>query len=114
MSYKGKHILAEFYNCKSPVLNDLKLIKKAMIEAAEDANCTIVGTRFHQFKPHGVTGVLVLSESHLSVHSWYEEKFVSIDIFSCGEHTEPKRALDKLIEFFKPEKHDFTEITRGH
>jgi len=114
MNYTGRHILAEFYGCSPTLLDDLCCFKMALYKAAVEAKCHPVGDKFHQFKPQGITGVILLEESHISGHSYPEHGFISLDIYCCGQKAEPRKALDKLIELFKPEKYDFTEITRGH
>lgn len=92
----GIHILAELFNCEFNLLNDLELIKTYMIKSCEETNLTIVNNIFHKFQPIGVTGVLVLSESHFSIHTWPEKQFCAVDIFTCSKENNP---LDTILYF---------------
>jgi len=77
-------------------LNDLQFLKESMLEAADRCGATVVGESFIQFSPQGVTGVLVLSESHLSIHTYPEEGFAAIDCYTCGYTVDPEIACDYL------------------
>ena len=81
----GRHLLAEFYNCESGVLNDPEQIERLMNEAARLSGATVVQSVFHVFSPHGVSGVVVVEESHLAVHTWPEYGYAAVDYFSCGD-----------------------------
>ena len=81
----GRHLLAEFYNCESGVLNDPEHIERLMNEAARLSGATVVQSVFHVFSPHGVSGVVVVEESHLAVHTWPEYGYAAVDYFSCGD-----------------------------
>jgi len=102
VSFAGSHIIADFWGAK--YTRDEKYIEKVLIKAAERAGAKVLFTHFHKFGgEEGITGVLVLSESHISIHTWPEEKFIALDIFMCGD-AEPKIALKVLEEAFKPER----------
>ncbi len=109
----GLHILAEYYNCEAAVLDKIEIIKEAMNEAAKIANATIVETVIHQFSPHGVSGVVVIAESHISIHTWPEHNYVAIDIFTCGETLETQKAIDYLNGIFKAQSIVVKQINRG-
>ncbi|ABR48800.1 S-adenosylmethionine decarboxylase related [Alkaliphilus metalliredigens QYMF] len=109
----GRHILAEFYNCDSDILNDHKLIEKYMTEAAEVANATVVTSNFHMFNPWGVSGVVVIQESHLTIHTWPEYGYASIDLFTCGDEVNPWLSFEYLKEKLKAEKTETEEVSRG-
>jgi S-adenosylmethionine decarboxylase len=81
----GRHLLAEYRGCDSTLLNDIDLISKALRQAAVEAGSTIVASVFHPFTPQGVTGVVVLEESHLSIHTWPEHGYVAVDFYTCGD-----------------------------
>ncbi len=109
----GRHLLVEFYGCDPEALNDVKGIEKTMVEAAEEAGATVVKSVFHLFNPHGVSGVVVIAESHLAIHTWPEYGYAAVDLFTCGESVDPWIAFEKLKEKLDAE-HMFTmEINRG-
>ena len=84
--------------CDPNKLDDLQVIKKLLTKAALDAGAKIVGETFHKFKPIGITGVLAIAESHISVHTWPEYNYASADIFSCGDNFDIDTASNVLIE----------------
>lgn len=94
----GRHILAEFYDCDSNVLNNVKLIEDSMAEAARVAGATIVQKTFHHFSPYGVSGVVVISESHLAIHTWPEFGYAAVDLFTCGDTVDPMVSYNHLKE----------------
>lgn len=87
----GVHYLLELRGCNPTVINDLPEVRRILIEAAKQAKATFIDARFHQFSPQGVSGVVVVGESHLSIHTWPEYGYVSADIYTCGQ-TDPLRA----------------------
>ncbi|KPU27467.1 S-adenosylmethionine decarboxylase proenzyme [Caloranaerobacter sp. TR13] len=109
----GRHILAEFYNCDKDILNDHALIEKYMNEAATEAKATIVKSVFHLFNPWGVSGVVVIQESHLTIHTWPEYGYAAVDLFTCGDEVDPWIAFDYLKEKLKAEKAETLEVPRG-
>jgi len=109
----GRHILAEFYNCDSEILKDTEAIEKYMVEAAVRAKATVVKSVFHTFSPYGVSGVVVIQESHLSIHTWPEYGYAAIDLFTCGEEVDPWIAFEYLKEKLKAEKWEIMEVDRG-
>ncbi len=109
----GRHILAEFYNCNVDILKDTAAIEKYMVEAAEKAKATVVKSVFHTFNPYGVSGVVVIQESHLAIHTWPEYGYAAIDLFTCGEEVNPWVAFEYLKEKLKAEKTETMEIDRG-
>ena len=96
MDTKSKHVMAEFRGCDPNTLNNVKWIEGVMRRAAEAAFATVMQSSFHQFGPHGVSGVLVLAESHLSVHTWPERGYAAADIYTCGDRCKPERAHEVL------------------
>lgn len=109
----GRHILVEFYNCDKNILNDHALIEKYMNEAATKANATIVQSVFHLFNPWGVSGAVVIQESHLTIHTWPEYGYAAVDLFTCGDSVDPWIAFDYLQDMLKSEKSETTEVPRG-
>ena len=109
----GRHILVEFFNCSSEILNDVNAIEESMIQAAKIAEATIINSTFHHFSPYGVSGVVVIQESHLAIHTWPEFRYAAVDIFTCGETINPWIAYDFLKKAFEAEQGSAMEINRG-
>ena len=113
MKSLGKHLLVEFYGCNKKKLNDLKFIEEAMTEAAKESKSTIVQVVFHKFSPHGVSGVVVIAESHLAIHTWPEHGYAAIDLFTCGEKTNPWAAFYYLSDKLEAKIRTTLELSRG-
>lgn len=109
----GKHILVEYYGGDEEIFSSPEIIEEKMNVAAKLANATIVKSVFHHFNPYGVSGVIVIAESHLTIHTWPEYGYAAVDIFTCGESVDPWRAFDYLEKEFKVEKSVTQEIARG-
>jgi len=109
----GKHLLLELKDCNKDVLNDLSFLKNTMLTAAIESGATVLGESFHPFSPHGVSGVVVIAESHLSIHTWPEHNYAAADIFTCGDSVQPERAAEILIEKLGAKSHSVVEIQRG-
>ncbi len=113
MKSLGRHILVEFYGCKKEKINDLKFIEAAMIGAAEYAKTTVIDGVFHKFNPHGVSGVVVIAESHLAVHTWPEYGYAAVDVFTCGEEADPWDAFFYLNKKLEAESNTTMDLKRG-
>ena len=109
----GKHLLVEYYDCDVETLKNTLLIEKYMIEAAEAAKATIVKSVFHTFNPWGVSGVIVIEESHLTIHTWPEYKYAAVDLFTCGDMLHPLAAFTLLEMKLKAERFDLKKVFRG-
>jgi len=109
----GRHILVEFYNCNKEILNDHRMIEKHMKQAALEANATIVQSIFHLFNPWGVSGAVVISESHLTIHTWPEYGYAAVDLFTCGDEVNPWDAFNYLSEKLQAGRVETTEVPRG-
>ena len=109
----GKHILAEYFECECTYLDSEAAIKNVMLEAASRSGATIVGNIFHHFSPQGVTGVVVIAESHLAIHTWPEFRYASVDLFTCGTRVDPWIGFEYLKEKLQSKKWMSKEITRG-
>lgn len=112
-SYLGRHILAEFFECNSNILNNIELIEKMMVDAAVECGATVVTKTFHKFSPFGISGVVVISESHLTIHTWPENGYAAVDLFTCGESCDPKVAYEYLKAGLMSTSGSFTELKRG-
>jgi len=82
----GRHIIAEFYECDKDILDDVDKIEELMKKASIESGATIVTSTFHRFLPHGVSGAVIVSESHFAIHTWPEYGYASVDIYTCGDH----------------------------
>ena len=109
----GTHLLVELVGCRFDHLDDLEIVQRAMIAAARKARATVLDASFHRFSPQGVSGVVVLAESHISVHTWPESGYAAVDVFTCGDRTMPHRAAEYLIEALQPSHYDIKEMPRG-
>jgi S-adenosylmethionine decarboxylase proenzyme len=109
----GKHILAEYFECECDCLDSESAIRSLMLEAASKSGATIVGNIFHHFSPHGVTGVVVIAESHLAIHTWPEFRYASVDLFTCGTHLNPWIGFEYIKEKLQSMKWASKEIIRG-
>jgi S-adenosylmethionine decarboxylase len=94
-------------------INNVEAVKGALIEAAKRAQATIVDVVFHEFNPFGVSGVVVIAESHLSIHTWPEYRYAAVDIFSCGDTLQPEVAANYLVEQFGATRTSVVELQRG-
>lgn len=113
MNALGKHILAEYYGCDISILNDKKLLEQYMREAVIKSGATIIDSTFHQFNPHGVSGVIVIAESHMAIHTWPEYSYAAVDFFTCGERVDPWKAFEFVNKKLKPVKSSTKELKRG-
>lgn len=107
----GKHVLLEFWDARG--LTDLKFIEAAIANAALTCGATILEMRLYQFgKEGGITGVALLAESHISIHTWPELEYAALDVFMCGK-CDAENAIEPLKEYFKPAKFKINCILRG-
>ena len=113
MNALGRHILAEIYGCDTSILNDKSFIEKSMVGAAIAAGAEVREVAFHKFSPQGVSGVVVISESHLSIHTWPELGYAAVDVFTCGDTVNPWDACNYLTDKFKARHMTATEVKRG-
>lgn len=109
----GRHLLLELFDCDPEAINSLDIVKTAMVEAAKRAQATIVDVVFHEFNPHGVSGVVVIAESHLAIHTWPEYGYAAVDVFSCGDTLQPEVAADYLVKQLGAKRASVVELRRG-
>jgi S-adenosylmethionine decarboxylase len=109
----GRQLLLELKDCNKEVLNDLGYIKICLHDAADRIGATVVNECFHSFTPHGVSGVLVISESHICIHTWPEHGYAAIDIFTCGDSVKPELSINQLVEKLGSKNPSFIELKRG-
>ena len=109
----GRHVLAEVYGCRFDVLNDVRKVEDIMVNAALEAGAEVREVVFHKFSPQGVSGVVVISESHLAIHTWPELGYAAVDVFTCGDTVNPWDACQYLQEKFEADYVDASEVKRG-
>jgi S-adenosylmethionine decarboxylase len=113
MKNLGRHILAEVYDCDPNILNDRELIEEIMVKAALEAGAEVREVAFHKFSPQGVSGVVVISESHLAIHTWPELGYAAVDVFTCGNKVNPWDACNYISEGLNAKNMDAKEVQRG-
>ncbi|VBB08488.1 s-adenosylmethionine decarboxylase [Lucifera butyrica] len=113
MKVIGKHLTVDMYGCSFANLDNLEFIKNAMLTAVSEANMTLLNFSYHKFEPQGLTALALLAESHMSIHTYPELGYAAVDVFTCGDHSRPDRAVSILKGFLKPEKTKTTNIKRG-
>jgi len=109
----GRQILVEFYGCDHQILDDVVQVEDILRGAANKANATIVQSAFHRFNPFGVSGVIVIAESHISIHTWPEYGYAAVDIFTCGETIDPWAAFRFMELAFGAQNISSMEMRRG-
>ncbi len=109
----GTLFLAEYHNCDPHVLNDLEKIRGLMLEAAEVSGATVLSHSFHKFSPQGISGIIVISESHIAIHTWPEYGFAAVDIFTCGTRVDSWAAYRHLKQTLDSSETTVREIPRG-
>ncbi|HDO19787.1 MAG TPA: adenosylmethionine decarboxylase [Thermoplasmatales archaeon] len=107
----GRHLLIEMRGCKN--LNDKEVIKNMLKDAVEACNATLIEVEVHEFSPYGVSGIAIIGESHLSIHTWPEYGYAAIDIFTCGTRVNPYDALPPFKDVLQPKEVSVLEIKRG-
>lgn len=108
----GRHLLLEMWGC-GPGINSADEVRKAIVEAVSAIGATLLNLNVHSFSPQGVTGLAVLAESHLSVHTWPEHGYIAADVFTCGETARPREAIAVFQRVFCPRQIEVQEISRG-
>lgn len=113
MQALGRQILVEFYDCDRDVLNETDTIREVLMEGVRLSGATIVSDSFHTFNPHGVSGVIVIAESHVTIHTWPEHGYAAVDVFTCGETIDPWIIQKYLEEHFAASNVSSMELKRG-
>lgn len=109
----GRHLLLELNGCNSKLLNDIKRVEDFMVAGAKLAKATIIGSHFHQFSPFGISGVVIIAESHVAIHTWPEHGYAAVDIFTCGETLQPEVAAQYFVDKFQARHPSLFEMKRG-
>ncbi|MBV8354793.1 MAG: S-adenosylmethionine decarboxylase proenzyme [Candidatus Eremiobacteraeota bacterium] len=113
MKALGTHIVCELSGCDARTLTDVEGVQKILTIAARKANATVLEAAFHRFDPHGVSGVVVIAESHLSIHTWPEIGYAAMDFYTCGDQTDPWAACEYAAKRLGAQSMRATELKRG-
>lgn len=113
MDTMGRHVIAELWGCPEEALNDLHSIERTLVNAALEAGAEVREVAFHKFAPQGVSGVVIISESHLTIHSFPEHGYASIDVYTCGDRIDPNVACDYITKALKATRLESVEVPRG-
>ncbi len=114
MKELGHHYLIELYDCKGNTFQNPAQVQAALVHCAEQAGITVLNQMFHAFTPHGVSGVLVISESHIAVHTWPEHGYIAVDLFSCNLGVEAETFIKACQTAFGAERHEVKLLLRGN
>lgn len=109
----GTHILLELNNCPAQLLLEQDALESALVQSADAAGATVVKPVFHQFSPHGLSGVVVIAESHIAVHTWPEHNYAAVDIFTCGDPAIASRIQGEIETRFAPAQATAQRLSRG-
>ena len=109
--YTGTHLIVEFWGGK--IISSSKEVKEILLAATKKSKNVPLGVKIHKFQPQGLTGFILLAESHISIHTWPELDYIAIDIFSCGRKSQPYKGLEYLKKKFQPKKVRIRELKRG-
>lgn len=108
----GKHCILELYDCDPGRLDNQAFLRDTITAAARQAGATLLNLITHRFQPQGVTGLALLAESHISIHTWPESGYAAVDVFTCGDHTMPERACAVLAAELGAGRHRLTSFRR--
>jgi S-adenosylmethionine decarboxylase proenzyme len=111
--YLGRQVLVELYGCPAARLADVPGVEAAMREAAARCGATVVQSTFHAFSPCGVSGVVIIAESHLTIHTWPEYGYAAVDLFTCGANLDAEAGVEALKEALGATHSSVVEVQRG-
>lgn len=109
----GRQVAIDFYDCDEGLLNNSSFLEKTLRRAADEAGATVIQSVFHMFSPHGVSGITIIAESHMSIHTWPEYRYAAVDIFTCSEGMDNYKALVLIKESLKAGFYSVVELKRG-
>jgi len=112
MNTQSQHLLVELFGCNTDALEDKTLLINSLEQAALAANVTIVQSVFHQYSPQGITGIVIIEESHLSIHTWPEYGYASVDFYTCGDGA-PEKALSVIEQGLDAQRSETIMVDRG-
>ncbi|MBD3245341.1 MAG: adenosylmethionine decarboxylase [Candidatus Moranbacteria bacterium] len=109
----GLHFIFELFGCRQKEIDDIEFLKKVFKKSLEKSSAGILKKHFYKFNPQGVTGYVLLSASHISVHTWPEKKYAAFDVFTCSGKKETKRIFQNIIESINHKEIKLKKIKRG-
>lgn len=109
----GRHLLIELKQCNAGLLDNLEFLRETLHTAAVRCGATVVGDSFYHFTPQGVSGVVNIAESHISIHTWPECRYAAVDVFTCGDRVEPEEAARFIMEAVEAGECSLMELRRG-
>jgi S-adenosylmethionine decarboxylase len=109
----GRHVIADLSGCSRQLISSVSFVQSVLEEAVVKAGATIINSIFHQFSPIGVSGIILLSESHCSIHTWPDEEYAAIDIYTCGEHVFPQIAAEHIASKLQAQEICLSSMDRG-
>lgn len=113
MDTESHHILIEAYDVNYELLNSESKIESILLDSLKESGATYITHAMHGFEPHGVSGFIMLAESHVSIHTWPEKNYAALDVFTCGDISMANKISDNLIEMINPGSADIDYIMRG-
>ncbi len=113
MAALGKHLLLELKDCDAELLNNMEYLREALSSVALSIGATVIKDSFYQFSPQGISGVVIIAESHISIHTWPEFCYAAVDVFTCGEVIQPAMAVKPLADKLKAKSTSYIELKRG-
>jgi S-adenosylmethionine decarboxylase len=112
-SIRGKHYMADLYGVHDGLLDNLVFLEDLLINSAIVCGANVISSQHKKFEPSGVTVLVLLSESHISIHTYPDKGFASIDCYTCGEHIDPRKAIDVIIKMLAPAESYINGFDRG-
>lgn len=109
----GRHVLAELTGCTAELLDDPATLEMCFRQCAVQGGANVISSHFHHFSPHGVSGVVVIAESHITVHTWPETKYAAVDVFTCGIADMAERIMSLITAALFADKVHVTSFARG-
>ena len=109
----GHHHFADYYGCSFEDLNDAVSLRALLLDAVARSGATILSDHFEIFDPHGVTGVIVVAESHVALHTWPEHGFLAMDYFTCSARLDVRLTFETIAQALHAERFDVREVVRG-
>jgi len=109
----GRHVIAELWDCDFDILNNIDEIERIFVDAALHSGAEVREVAFHKFAPQGVSGVVIISESHLTIHSFPEHGYASVDVYTCGDRIDPNVAVEYIAEKLGSRSTELKQLPRG-
>jgi S-adenosylmethionine decarboxylase len=110
IKHLGKHVIFDFWGCTN--LDSATVIRKALKEAVSACGATLLGIKIHTFLPNGISGIALIAESHISIHTWPEHKYAAVDVFTCGKNVNPYLTVPVFKKYLKPKKAEVIDLDR--